>query len=326
VVRAQAGLTVEALAEALAARGQELAVDVPVPGTTVGGLVATAIAGPRRFRYGTPRDLLIGITVVLADGTIAKSGGKVVKNVAGYDLGKLFTGSYGSLGVVVDATFRLHPLPASRAWVTAPFAPPATDPAGDLGAALAALAASQNEPSAIEIDWPDLDVPCAVAALVEGSAAGNRAEALRDLLGERAGVTGEPPGWWGALPCGNAGSETLIEVRTAPARVVHALGQVAQAAAEASVRAAVRGSAASGVLHVAPATGTSPSETAAFVGVLRDEVEGAGGRVVVLTAPQEAARHMDRWGRIGALTLMRRIKERFDPDGRLSPGRFAGGI
>ena len=77
----------------------------------MGGVVATGTAGPRRLRYGTPRDLLIGLTVVRADGVIAHSGGKVVKNVAGYDIGKLFCGSHGTLGLITEATFRLHPRP-----------------------------------------------------------------------------------------------------------------------------------------------------------------------------------------------------------------------
>src|SRR5262249_56004667 len=87
-------------------------------GATVGGVLATGAAGPRRLRYGTPRDLLIGITVIRADGAVAHSGGKVVKNVAGYDLGKLFTGSFGTLGLIVEAVFRLHPRPASAGYVT----------------------------------------------------------------------------------------------------------------------------------------------------------------------------------------------------------------
>ncbi|RZH99970.1 FAD-binding oxidoreductase, partial [Staphylococcus condimenti] len=78
---------------------------------TIGGIVAANASGPRRYRYGTVRDLIIGIRVVLPDGTVAKAGGKVVKNVAGYDLSKLFTGSLGTLGVIVEANFRLHPVP-----------------------------------------------------------------------------------------------------------------------------------------------------------------------------------------------------------------------
>ena len=99
VVRTQAGVTMAELARALAVHDQELALDVPFGGATVGGTLAAATAGPRSLRFGTARDLLIGITVVLADGTVAKSGGRVVKNVAGYDLGKLFTGSYATCRV-----------------------------------------------------------------------------------------------------------------------------------------------------------------------------------------------------------------------------------
>ena len=110
VVTVQAGVRQEDLQARLAAEGQRLALDPPQSGT-IGGLIATNAAGPLRFRYGAPRDLLIGLTIVLADGSVAKAGGKVVKNVAGYDLGKLFAGSYGTLGLITQATFRLHPLP-----------------------------------------------------------------------------------------------------------------------------------------------------------------------------------------------------------------------
>ncbi|GGO07325.1 glycolate oxidase [Microbispora rosea subsp. aerata] len=348
VVRAQAGVTVEALAAALAARGQELALDVPVPGTTLGGLLATGVAGPRRFRYGTARDLLIGVTVVLADGTIAKSGGKVVKNVAGYDLGKLFTGSYGTLGIVADATFRLHPLPAARAWVTATVERPVTETAGpyvdeggtventsadiaeSLRAAVPAATESPLEPSAVEIDWPDVDGPGTLAVLVEGAAAAERAKALCALMNGAlpdAQVTEEPPPWWGRLPepGGAGGGEILLEVRNIPHRLAASLAGPFLAAREAGVRAAVRGSLASQVLHVALPPDTEPGRVAAFIGELRAHME-TEGRVVVLAAPPRAARRLDRWGRVGALPLMRRVKERFDPGRRLSPGRFAGGI
>ena len=120
VARVQAGARMGDVAAALARDGQEIALDVPDQ-ATVGGVVASGLAGPRRLRYGTPRDLLIGITIVRADGTVARSGGKVVKNVAGYDLGKLLAGSAGTLALITDATFRLHPLPAARAYVTAEY-------------------------------------------------------------------------------------------------------------------------------------------------------------------------------------------------------------
>ena len=120
VARVQAGARMKDVQATLARAGQEIALDVPAD-ATVGGVIGSGLAGPRRLRYGTPRDLLIGITIVRADGTVAKSGGKVVKNVAGYDLGKLFAGSAGTLGLTTEAIFRLHPLPAARAYVTAEY-------------------------------------------------------------------------------------------------------------------------------------------------------------------------------------------------------------
>src|SRR5450432_1644065 len=137
VVRVQAGVQISELARVLGAAGQQLSLDLPSGGNgradgghgagrrgadgpggqgTVGGVLATGLAGPRRLRYGTPRDLAIGITVVRADGTVARAGGKVVKNVAGYDLGKLLAGSAGTLALITEATFRLHPLPAAKAY------------------------------------------------------------------------------------------------------------------------------------------------------------------------------------------------------------------
>src|ERR1700730_16333261 len=144
VARVQAGATIGQLAAVLASAGQQLALDAPAD-ATVGGVVATGTAGPRRVRYRAPRELLIGVTVVRADGVIAHSGGKVVKNVAGYDIGKLFSGSQGPLGLITETTFRLHPLPAAVAWVTAEFGP--DDSAGAV-AAVAAAAGSPLVPSA----------------------------------------------------------------------------------------------------------------------------------------------------------------------------------
>ncbi|WP_326820868.1 FAD-binding oxidoreductase [Streptosporangium sp. NBC_01756] len=338
VVRVQAGVTMDALAETLAAEGQQLSLDVPVDGATVGGTLATAVAGPRRFRYGTARDLLIGITVVLADGTTARSGGKVVKNVAGYDLGKLFTGSYGTLGVITEATFRLHPVPDDRRWITV--APPEAGAAGrtglmpgpdtpaaartnvppGLGALVAGLAASQVEPSAIEVDWPDARIGPMVSVLVEGTAAGTRAGAVQTLMEEygTARTTTEPPGWWGVPP----GQDVLLELRVPPSRVGGAL----RAVAAAGLPAHVRGSVAAAVLQIALPADLSGAALTEYVSRLRDDLGDLGGRLTVLTAPQEITGRLDRWGPVGALPLMRRVKERFDPGRRMSPGRSVGGI
>src|ERR671911_902187 len=111
VVRVQGGTKLEDLQSQLAGEEQMLGIDPPEEGATVGGIVASNASGPRRLRYGLIRDLIIGIEVVLSDGTVAKAGGKVVKNVAGYDLSKLFTGSLGTLGLIATCNFRLHPRP-----------------------------------------------------------------------------------------------------------------------------------------------------------------------------------------------------------------------
>ncbi|WP_344891798.1 FAD-binding oxidoreductase [Nonomuraea antimicrobica] len=307
VVRTQAGVTMGALAGVLAGKGQELALDVPfAEHATVGGTLAAAPPGPRAFRYGGARDLLIGITVVLADGTIARSGGKVVKNVAGYDLGKLFTGSYGTLGVIAEATFRLHPLPPDRRWVVARL------DRAETPRIAAALAASQAEPSAVEVDRPDPGGPITLAALVEGTAAEDRAGTLRELIGAGS-VTRERPPWWGLIQR----DEVLVEVRFPPS----ATGAVLDAAAEAGLP--LRGSPASGRVLLESWQAVEEDELVAVVAGLRERAEAAGGRVNVLAAPYES---VERWGDVSALPLMRRVKERFDPGRRMSPGRFVGGI
>ncbi len=215
VVRVQAGVTLRQLAGVLGAAGQQLALDPPpalANGTaggsaggaaggsaggapTIGGMLATGTAGPRRLRYGTPRDLVIGITVVRPTGTVAKSGGKVVKNVAGYDLGKLYAGSYGTLGLITEAVFRLHPVPAAAAFVTAGYADTAA-----ASQAVAAAAGTDLAPVAVEIDRPGRDGLVRVAVLLEGDPAGvaERAALLRDVLGAGTATSDSAPPWWGA--------------------------------------------------------------------------------------------------------------------------------
>jgi glycolate oxidase FAD binding subunit len=149
----EAELRLSALQEALAPHGQMLALDPPGD-PTIGACLAANLSGPRRHRYGTMRDLVIGVTVVLPDGTVASAGGKVVKNVAGYDLGKLFCGSEGRLGRIVRLALRLHPIPEVAATVVAP-----PDPA----LALAVLR-STLVPSAVDVHWPQR-----LALLFEGS-------------------------------------------------------------------------------------------------------------------------------------------------------------
>jgi glycolate oxidase FAD binding subunit len=286
--------------------GQQLALDSPFPDATVGGTVAANVSGPRRTLYGTARDLLIGITVVRPDGTIAHAGGKVVKNVAGYDLGKLFIGSYGTLGLITECVFRLHPRPAASAVVRGSAASPA-----EAGRLVAAVLSAQVVPTAVEVDAPP-DGPLEVAVLVEGSEPGvrDRTVTLTKLLG--ASADGRPD-WWGRLPW--AGGEVGIKL-TAPLSQVPALLEAARGVA-------VRGSAGSGVLYAGLPPGP---DVPGVVERLRAAATRAGGHAVVLTAPGEVHRVVDMWGPVGGLALMRRVKEQFDPGRRFAPGRFVGGI
>jgi glycolate oxidase FAD binding subunit len=165
----EAEIRLSALNETLAEHGQMLALDPPGD-PTLGACLAANLSGPRRHRYGTMRDLVIGTTVVLPDGTVASSGGKVVKNVAGYDLGKLLCGSEGRLGRIVRLSLRLHPLPEASATVVAP---------PDAARALAVLR-STLVPSAVDVHWPDR-----LALLFEGSEQAVEAQvaAARELIG-----------------------------------------------------------------------------------------------------------------------------------------------
>jgi glycolate dehydrogenase FAD-binding subunit len=325
VARVRAGTRMGEVAKVLAAAGQEIALDVP-DDATVGGVVASGLAGPRRLRYGTPRDLLIGITVVRADGTVAKSGGKVVKNVAGYDLGKLFAGSAGTLGLITEATFRLHPLPSARAYVTAEYT------AGPAAAeAVAAAANSPLVPSAVELWRPEPGGPVRVGVLLEGSAEGvsARAALMADVLGK--GETAEdPPGWWPRAP--QAGSaQTLVRVSFWVSALGRVLETIEAAARTAGVSPAVEGSAGAGVLYVrlGPGSGAKTkavAEFAEFVAALRGALAGERGGVTVVVAPSAVrtalAERGGMAGNVPGLALMRAVKDQFDPGHRMAPGRF----
>ena len=350
VVRAQAGVTMRQLAGVLATARQQLALDEPAgpahggqaDSPTVGGLVARGSAGPRRLRYGTPRDLLIGITVIRPDGTVTKSGGKVVKNVAGYDLGKLYAGSHGTLGLITEAIFRLHPLPAATAFVTAGYADPAAAAQG-----VAAAAGSELAPVAIEIDRPARDGLVRVAVLLEGDPAGvsERASLMRGVLGAGTATLDAAPPWWGAAPgatgAGSPGREagTVIRVGFWAAALPGVLHAVDAAGRAARLDPAVAGSAAAGTLHAAVPGSAAPDAVAGFLAALRDRLArdlepgfagGAGpparASAVVVRAPAPVRDLVDMWGPVPALGLMRALKDQFDPEHLMAPGRFAGGI
>jgi glycolate oxidase FAD binding subunit len=321
VARVQAGARMGDVASVLARAGQEIALDVP-PSATVGGVVASALAGPRRLRYGSPRDLLIGVTIVRADGTVAHSGGKVVKNVAGYDLGKLFAGSQGTLGLIAEATFRLHPLPAARAFVTS-----SHESGRDASRAVAAAAASPLVASAVELRRRVPGGPIQVGVLLEGSADGVAARASRmmELLGSDAVTSPEPPEWWPGVKRAPGGG-TLIQVSFWVSALESVLSTVDAAAGEHSVAPAVGGTAGAGVVYVGLGPAADAGAAGRFVGALRERLSHARGGVVVLTAPSPVRGALDDYGGmtgpVPSLRLMRAVRDQFDPDHRMSPGRF----
>lgn len=314
IVSTQAGCPLSAVQEACGAAGQRLALDEMVPGTTVGGLIATNPSGPLRVLAGTVRDLLIGVTIVLADGTIAHAGGKVVKNVAGYDLGKLLVGSYGTLAIVTEATFRLHPVPKATQWVTATHSP------DRLTQVLADLLHTQDAPSAIEVRATD-STATEVAVLLEGTAAGveHRAGRVAALMG---GAPAVAPAWTAGYPWA-VGESTGLKITCQLSAVPQVLSVATAAGWD------IQGSAGAGVVYATPKqseSGTASSADGVADVATRLRAAALGGSVIVLDAPRGLRTEIDIWGPIPALAVMRRVKEQFDPDHRLAPGRFVGGI
>jgi len=311
IVSTQAGARLADVQETLASGGQRLAVDETVPGTSIGGAVAANTSGPSRLVAGTLRDLLIGITVVRADGVVAKAGGRVVKNVAGYDLGKLMIGSFGTLAVVTEAVFRLHPLPETRQWVTVP-----VEDAVQAQQLVLAVVHAQAVPTAVEVDWPARGAG-SVSVLLEGKAEGvaGRVGTVGSLLGATSTPGDDAPPGWAVYPWG--AGDTAIKLTF----MLSGLSDVLAAARE--VGADLRGSAGTGVAYASVA---DPDRVPAAVDRLRTACSLHRGSVVVLDGPAEVKRAVDVWGPVPALDLMRRVKDRFDPDHRLSPGRFVGGI
>jgi len=308
VVVAEAGLRLSALQQRLGAAGQWLALDPPERGATLGGVVSANASGPRRLRYGTVRDLLIGVTVVLADGTVAHAGGKVVKNVAGYDLGKLYTGAHGSLGVVVSTTWRLHPVPAARRVVVLDLSDPL-----DAGPFALAMARSTLTPSAVEVH-ATTGGSALLVVVFEAILESVRAQADATVALLRGGRQGDDlPDGFGERP--GSDSDLVLRLAFAPA----SLPAVLQTLPEGTV---VTSSACTGVAYAALA-----AEHAGLLPTLRTALAPHDGTAVVLHAPADLRDGLDHWGPVGdALDLMRRVKDRFDPNGSLAPGRFVGGI
>jgi glycolate oxidase FAD binding subunit len=305
----ESGCTWSAMQSGLAQHGQHVALDPLWPDrATVGGIVATNDSGALRLRYGGLRDLIIGMTIVLADGTIAQTGGKVVKNVAGYDLHKLMIGAFGTLGVVTSVNFRLHSMPqcTQSFSVTSPVAEP-------LGKLMLKLLHAQVSTVAIQLRGAvggfDLDIQLASLAEVLHTQA-----AAVEEMAQSEGLSSREAGdeVWDARQARLAG-DIVCKATMLPAEVARFIERVRGLGGESVTQG-------TGIM-----IGSFPASAAEGLLPLRREMEEASGSFIVLKQPAETK--IDCWGTLpDSLPLMREIKRRFDPKGILNPGRFIGHI
>ena len=307
----QAGLAMEDAQAAFAEHGQRLSLDPPNPGgqATVGGIVATADSGPLRHRFGAVRDLVLGVRIALPDGTVARAGSNVIKNVAGYDLGKLMCGAFGTLGVVTEVTVRLHPLPARTVTVTAR--------GGDLRTlcdAAADVAALPLELEALDLRWDGPDAGGAVLASAAGSAPAEVAAAAASVATARGldvDIATDGDFTW---------TEQRERQRARPGEAVLRVSALPSALVD------VLGAAPSGVARAG--LGLAWLRIPADVELVRRlRVDLAPAPCVLLDAPLALKSGIDPWGAAGpAVELARRVKQRFDPARVCNPGILVGGI
>ncbi len=314
----EAGVPLVRAQQMFAAAGQMLALDPPLaisddaePAATIGGIVATGDCGPLRHRYGTPRDLVVGATIALSDGSIAHSGGKVIKNVAGYDLAKLFAGAFGTLGLILSVSVRLHPRHDGS--TTALGAAPDAD---TLGAAAVELARAPLEFDSLDVAWRG--GRGGLLARSAGAEHARRARRTATLLAEaglaQIELTDVDGPLWERQRGGQRSSElAMVRVAAAPSALPAVLRATDQSGGTLVGRAALGSS----YVELDPEAVTQ----------FRASLAGAA-TTTVLDAPAGFAARHDPWGRIErpALELMRSVKARFDPTRTCNPGLFVDGI
>lgn len=325
-VTVEAGCTLRALQERLAQHGQRLALDGLWPEqATVGGALSTNDSGALRLRFGALRDLIIGVTLALPDGTLACSGGKVVKNVAGYDLPKLATGALGTLGVITRAIFRLHPLPSVARTVTC-----ITEGIPKAEFLIARSLDSSLAFSALQTRFVTGKHPkISIDFLFEGTNAGVAAQMAHvESLVASLPVTETDPSVWRAREelhsdaLASQTSSVLFKMSAPPEDAIRAIGNLLAISASRATFDAVVQATGLGTVLLKGDKGQVRSILEAF----RQRMDSAGGSLVILGSSPLAS-DIDAWGPAGdALPLMRAVKSQLDPRETLNPGRFVGGI
>ena len=349
VVSAEAGVRMADLQRLLVTRREVLPLDCArMDRRTVGGIIATNASGPSRLLYGTARDLVLGLRVVLGSGERVRCGGKVIKNVSGYDMTKVFIGSLGTLGIITEVTFKLLPMPATRATVTGVFS--------DLAQAAAVVKRVLESfllPEAMELLDPQALATVAASLGLAGSAGYGVAVSLagspetverqvRDFTQffmdgkavrtSALGADASPAVWRelrGVLDrVGGADDRVAVKIGVPVSRTAAFLASAEELGRRQGWRGAITAHAGSGVVRAAYAIGAGALEPVRdAIEALRREAEGAEGSLVVEAAPVALKRHLEAWGKPGeAFPVMRRMKAEYDPRGFLNPGRFLGGI
>jgi glycolate oxidase FAD binding subunit len=336
-ITVEAGITMAKLAALLSTERQWLPIDVPRAAmATLGGVVATSFSGPRRYGHGTLRDYVIGISAVDGRGTPFKAGGRVVKNVAGYDFCKLLTGSLGTLGVITQLTLKIKPVPPSSAFLACDL--------GDWGMAerlLAALVNSATTPSAIELlAGPHWRENAALGLLTAGSIARlvvgleGTADEVRWMLAQlgrewrELGVTAthslhddRAERLWNDLaefPSALA-TPLVIKASVLPSRTT----RFAQLVLEMDPQASIQAHAGNGIVIARFARFEAGDISRGLIGRLQPAAQSAGGNAVVLSSSLGSLTRQAVWGGAGAATAwMASVKRQFDPKDLLNPGRF----
>ena len=343
----EAGITVSQLQKVLAEHGQFLAIDPPLPDhATIGGTLAVGWSGPATWQNWSPRDIVIGMRTVMADGTVTKTGGQVVKNVSGYDMARMHIGALGTLGIIAEVSFKLTPLPARQATVLGVFA----SDENCLGAALAVYGSSL--------------VPLAISTLhgqKRREGGGGRGEGQPSLMvrvgGRARSVRRQTDDVASILKRHSAISDTVIDGDDAAMmwRRIGDIGWADETAPIAGIRASVLPADISGVLasmqntkdppglrwrstsqtsqgvidiHWLDVDGESSTEhVSAAISKTVQAIQRVEGTTVVTHAPAQVKETLDVWGEpTSAIDTMRNLKRQYDRDRLLNPGRFMGGI
>lgn len=339
----EAGLTLAALQAQLATKGQWLAFDPPdAEQATLGGLLASNASGPKRLRYGSARDLVIGLHVVQANGEVARSGGRVVKNVAGYDLNKLYIGSLGTLGVIVEANFKLQPLPVAERTLLLAY----TNATEAMHTVIAILG-SMLTPSAMELidagaasdmsDFFGINLPTngyTLAIDFEGGIATiDRQIDETRLLARKHGallgddLSGEAQERFWSVVREHTGGSVTCKVVVLVSELAGYLQKVEQVCRRHDLEAATVAHAGNGILYIELRPGDATPRLIEAITELRLHAQEARGSLVVERCPVDLKRRINVWGETGSdFYLMQRLKQQFDAKGTFVRGRFIGGL